>query len=155
MSKKHFGLGRLVRCLRHGLWQNIMLTVSSQIPFGLGFGLLLPPPQLSDSLTSRKNIRLRNWRATMMVEVTGDNEVYHCQFDLILWEPKQLTLRIVDFTLLCGRSNDDLHSEWCTRCILVYQWCILVYQIVTWHVGTVQGANPALTIKLLPTLFWF
>ena len=37
----------------------------------------------------------------MMVEVTGDNEVYHCQFDLTLWKPKQLTLRIVDFNLLC------------------------------------------------------
>ena len=48
----------------------------------------------------------------MMVEVTGDNEVYHCQFDLTLWKPKQLSLRIVDFNLLCGRSNDDLHSEY-------------------------------------------
>ena len=37
----------------------------------------------------------------MMVKVTGDNEVYHCQFDLTLWKPKQLTLRIVDFNLLC------------------------------------------------------
>ena len=46
-----------------------------------------------------------------MVKVTGDNEVYHCQFDLTLWKPKQLTLRIVDFNLLCGRSNDDLNSE--------------------------------------------
>ena len=59
----------------------------------------------------QKKHKVENLKSHHDGGVTGDNEVYHCQFDLTLWKPKQLTLRIVDFNLLCGRSNDDLNSE--------------------------------------------